>query len=189
MIKIKEQRILRDMMEVNNFDKFIIEFSRHSLWRRVEGELIVDETFKELLDILAQQNLETADNLLKDAKEIDDYGTGNLLGLFSFILNNYLKSGSDNLVNRVIVLCFMLHQLSNKLHMTPYDILVELLSQDLVNIKHNFWTELKYRLGFEKYPCKIMIIPEMMVMISILSGKPMSDVAEYLIDALDIEIK
>ena len=187
---IREQKIMKDLVDKigDEFDDYISHFDKCDIWEYKEGELVVNKTFKDILDIIASYNLTTANQLLKDgAYDLTFNVKGKeeeLLGIFRQMSMIYLKSGSDCILNRTMLFCFNLYLLSNLENKKPSELINEIYNSDIIGLKNSVMMKLKYNLNMAKYPYKIIVDSSAITLISLLNGKRVEDCVEDILEVM-----
>ena len=185
---LREQRIMKDLVDKlgDEFDEYISHFNKCDIWEYKEGELVVNKTFKDILDIIASYNLTTANQVLKDgAYDLTFNVKGKeeaLLGIFSHMSMIYLKSGSECILNRTMLFCFNLYMLSNLENKKPSELINDIYNSDVIGLKNSFMIKLKYKLNRTKYPYKIIVDSSAITLISLLNGKRVEDCVEDILE-------
>ena len=107
---LREQRIMNRMAEELNgeLDEYIMTFNGCDFWRIKEGEVIVNKTFKRILNIMADFNLTTTEDILDDVYKLPDTPDV-MLSMLPKLAYMYGENGGESILNRSMVLCYLLH--------------------------------------------------------------------------------
>lgn len=170
MDMIREQRLMMELVNTlgDNFDDYILTFNSCNLWDFKEKEVIINKTFKDIVEVFAKYNLTTSKDILSNAYDLGPRHI--LLGVFYFMRENYLKNGSESLLNRIMLFCYTLHEYSKSNNIKPTELLREICKKDLYVIKPNFITKIKYKLGKARYPFDVIVGDYKIVLLSLITG-------------------
>lgn len=188
---IREKRIIKDLVDQlgDELDYYIMNFDKIDIWVYKENELVVNKTFKKILEIVASYNLTTANVLLKDAYNLASEFEGKEEILFGILLEMtklYLKSGSNCLLNRVLLFCLNLHVFSYQEKKKPTQLLLEIYNTDIVVFKNSLTTKIKYIFKRSEYPYKVIVDSIGLTLISLLNGKSVNDNINDFVDDITI---
>ena len=175
MDMIREQRLMMELVNIlgDNFDEYILTFDSCNLWDFKEKEVIINKTFKDIVEIFANYNLTTAKDILANAYELGPRSI--LIGIFYFMREDYLKKGSESLLNRILIFCYTLHEYSKANNVKPTELLKEICKEDLYVIKPNFITKIKYKLGKARYPFDVIVGDYKIVLLSLITGQSFNE--------------
>lgn len=184
---IREKRIIKDLVNQlgDELDYYIMNFDKIDIWVYKENELVVNKTFKKILEIFASYNLTTANILLKDAYDLASDFEENEEDLFGILLELtklYLKSGSTCLLNRVILFCLNLHVFSYQENKKPTQLLLDVYSTDIVVFKNSLTTKIKYAFKMSEHPYKVIVDSVGLTLLSLLNGKSVNENINEFID-------
>lgn len=183
---IREQKIMQRIIDEmgEELDLYIISyFNCCDFWRKKEGEIIVNKTFKRLLSIIADFNLTSADEILDNAYDLID-NPELMIRILGGFTDKYIHTGGNSLLNRTMAFCYLLFYISVlEEEIKPTDILRQIIESDVLYKKETLWTLVKFKLGLAPYPYEIKGKTRALELITILRGNPvyetMKDIAEY----------
>ena len=173
---IREQKMMERMVNElgEELNEYIQTFNACDFWKIKEGEVIVNKTFKRLLNIMADFNLTTINEILTDTYEMIDSPGLNMRILQGFS-SQYIEHGGKSIVNRSMSFCFMLWLMSNEFGVPATTILSESANSELMYKKPSIWENIKYSLGFSQYPYKFRGDNRALCLITLLNGLPIQD--------------
>jgi hypothetical protein len=183
---IREQQIMQRIVNEigDEFDLYIITcFNCCDFWKKKEGELIVNKTFKRLINIIADFNLTSADEILDNAYDLID-NPELMIRILGGFTDKYIHTGGNSILNRTMAFCYLLFYISVlEEGVKPTDVLKHIINSDLLYKKETLWTTIKFKLGLSPYPYKIKGKTRAIELITLLRGNPvyetMKDIAEY----------
>lgn len=186
---IREQRMMQDMVTLlgDDLDDYISKFNNCDLWNFKENEIIVNKTFKNILNLISNYNLTTADEVLKGAYKLLEATNEDMLSIMSYMGDMCLKNGSDSLLNRAMIFCYALHEICKSEQKSATEILEIVYNYDLAETKTSWLTKLKHKIGYYKRPYKLKINSDGLMLVSILSGKNIEEAFQYILMAYNIE--
>ena len=186
---LREQRIMdRIVNEIGDeLNEYITTFNGCDFWKVKEGEIIINKTFKRLLGIIADYNLTTVDEIIKDTSGLPD-DSGAMMFILSTLADKYITLGGDSLLNRAMVFCFLLHYIYEREGKTinATEILKHSIESDLVYKKESLWQKIKFTFGFANAPFQIRGNTRAIGLMSILAGKPGSEMIGDIISYYDL---
>lgn len=174
---MREQEIMQDILNDigSELDVYISSFYTCDLWTIKEGEVKVNKTFKRIVDIVASYNLTTYENTIGDVHSIARANSLSL-GVMDQICRMYLNNGGSNLLNRIMLFCYFLYNISLETGKSATEILSKAINSELIKPKTTWWHTLKYKLGFVKYPYKLSGDVESLALVSLLKGSAVEDI-------------
>lgn len=184
---LREQRLMLDLVNLlgDNLDEYILTFDKYNLWDFREKEVVVNKTFKDIVEVFANYNLTTAKDILSN---VYDLGPKHILpGVFHFMRESYLKQGSESLLNRIMLFCYTLYKYSTSNNIKPTELLKIICDEDLYVIKPNFVTKIKYKLGKARYPFDVIVRDYKIVLISLITGKSFNDTMVNILTLYNVE--
>lgn len=170
---LREQRMMQRMIDEigDELNEYIKTFYTVDLWRIKEGEVLINKTFKRVVEIIADFNLTTSDIIFKSAYKLVDNQEAML-----YILDNlaiqYINEGGKGLLNRAMVFCYSLFIVSSQNNIKATDVLSNAINSNLVNYKTTLWQTVKYKLGLDPLPVKIKGEKIPLMLITVLRGEP-----------------
>jgi hypothetical protein len=183
---IREQEMMRRMIdemgdELNIYIKTC--FDGCDFWKKKEGELLVNKTFKRILSIVADYNLTTVDVILENAYELID-NPNLMIRILGGFTDKYIKIGGDSLLNRTMAFCYLLFYTAElEEEVAATEILQQIIDSELIYKKESMWQKFKYTLGLAKHPYKINCKTRGLELVSLLRGNPIyetvKDIAIY----------
>lgn len=186
---IREQRMLKRIAEElgEELNEYIPTFNGCDLWKIKEGEVIINKTFKRLLGIIADYNLTTIDEIIKETGNLPDDPSA-MMFILSTLADKYISLGGDSLLNRAMVFCFMLHYIyeTEGGKISPEEILNHSANSVLVYKKESLWQKIKFTFGFAGLPFKIRGNTRAIGLMSILAGKPGNEMTTDIISYYDL---
>ena len=87
----------------------------------------------------------------------------------------YLKKGSESLLNRILIFCYTLQEYSKANNAQPTQLLRDICEEDLYVIKPNFITKIKYKLGKARYPFDVIVGDYKIVLLSLITGQSFNE--------------
>lgn len=179
---LREQQIMnRIASELNDeLDDYINTFNGCDFWRIKEGEIIVNKTFKRIVGIIADYNLTTVDCVLDNVYELPE-SSEFMMSLLARLASQYGEKGGDSILNRSMVLCYLLHYISNiEGDLKATDILKDSANSELMYKKESLWQSIKHAIGISEYPYKVQGNSRAMGLMAIISGKPIRETMRYI---------
>ena len=167
------------------FDEYISTFYACDLWKIKENEIIVNKTFKRLVDIIAKFNLTTGEEIIGGVWKLDE-SNEIMLKLLAYMSEDYMKHGSKSLLNRAMVFCYCLFMISNNLRLPPTIVLLKAATSDVIRTKTNTWVKIKHFIGVNKYPFEFEGDPNAILLISILKGTPVHETLDFMVEYNDL---
>lgn len=174
---MREQAVMQHLVDEmgDELDKYIESFYTCDLWTIKEGEVKVNKTFKRIIDIIASYNLTTYENIIGDVHSIARSNSLSL-GIMEKLCDMYLRDGGSNLLNRIILFCYFLYNISLETGKSATEVLNRAINSDLLIPKTNWWRTFKYKLGLSRVPYKINGDVESLALIALLKGTPVEDI-------------
>lgn len=178
---MREQMLMRDLIESldSRLDDYILNFNSSCLWHFTERRPVINRTFRDIVDIFAKYNLTTTKDILDNVYELDDE---NLMGILAFMSDNYLTNGSNSLLNRIVLFCFALHIHCIANCETPTVILTKIVNNDVICIKTNVLTKIKFMIKKTSRPYDVLANHQTLVLFSLMSGRSMNDTIRYIMN-------
>lgn len=178
---MREQRMIKDLTESlgSVLDDYIINFNSSKLWYFTERRPVVNKTFRDIVEIFANYNLTTSKDILDKVYELDD---DNLMGILAFMTDNYLTNGSESILNRAVLFCFALHVHCIGNSETPSVVLSKIVENDVVYIKANILTKIKFMIKKANRPYDVLASHQTLVLLSLMSGRSMNDTIKYIMN-------
>lgn len=186
---IREQRIMKELVDTmgEKLDEYISTFNNCDLWDYRENELIVNKTFKEILSIVSNYYLTSADDELKNAFRLVNSNKQFMLPMLSYLGDLHLKNGSDRVLNRTVIFCYALYEICKSEQKKASEILEVVYTYDLVETKETWLTKLKHKIGYFRHPYKLNVNSDGLLLVSILSGKKLEDAFEYVLTVYNLD--
>ena len=182
---LREQRIMKEIADTlgDELNDYISSFHKCDLWAYKENELVVNKTFKEIAEIVASYNLTTTKELFNQAYDLQFHNSNKeiLLNIMEYMVKDYLKMGSECLLNRIMLFCYLLAIFSSGQNKTATEFIYEICNCELITTKNSLKAKIKYKLNKTKFPFTLVVNSEAAALISILSGKSLDDYVEYAI--------
>lgn len=178
---IREQRIMQRIIDEigPEFDEYIMLFNGCCFWDIKEGEILINKTFKRLLEIIADFNLTTVDEIMDQAFKFNNSPEANMR-LLRFFSSNYIEYGGDCLLLRSASFCFTLWLITQQYDVTACYALQQAINSEIVYKKETLWTKIKHFFGFIPYPYIIRGQVKTLTLITLLNGKPMRETMKYI---------
>lgn len=176
---LREQEIIKSIINdigSERLDKYAETFNIKSLWIISEKELIVDKTFKDILEVFAKYNLSTADEILTDAYQ---FKSDTDMRILTYILYEHSRNGSNSVLNRAIIFCYLLY-LYSSIKEKPSKILSDIIEEDIVVKKENIFYVIMCKLHIVDKPYKKFIQKDKLYILSAVSGKNLQETFKYL---------
>lgn len=181
---IREQRLMKRIVDEigDEFNEYIKTFYICDLWKIKEGELIVNKTFRRVINIIADFNLTTSDVILENAYKLIESNEA-VMHLLGFLCEEFVKKGNDSLLNRSMIFCYCLFIICNHKQMSATEVLTQVINSEIIVAKPKLWYRIKYALGLRSIPYMLKADYDSLVLISILNGQPISlsfeEIAKY----------
>lgn len=178
---LREQRLMNDIInKVGNerFDKYILSFTKNSLWTVIEHISKINSTFEDIVEVFADYNLIRSEDVLKEVYNLGD--DDEFDGVMIFMMHNYLYNGTANILNRAAVFCYTLSMICEDNNLKPSEELYQIANNDIVVKSNNILTKIKYKLKMTEYPFDAIVKKHTLMLISIISGKSMEESIEYI---------
>lgn len=174
---IREQQIMKRIVDEigDEFNEYIESFYVCDLWKIKEGELLVNKTFKKVLDIMADFNLTTTGNILGSAYNLIESNEA-MLKIMDFMTNDYIHNGSQSLLNRAMVFCYTVFIMTNVKKTSATEILESVINSEILFIKKSLWNKILYTFKLRPRPYLIEGDQDALLLISLLKGNPAKDV-------------
>lgn len=189
---LREQRLMKEIADKlgDELNEYIYYFHKCDLWKYKENELVVNKTFKEIAEIITSYNLTTTKELFEKTYDLRFHENDKaiLLNIMEYMAKDYLQSGSDCLLNRIMLFCYLLTVFSVVNNKKPTDLIYEICDSNLITTKKSLKAKILYKLNKSKFPFMIEFDNEAIALIAILSGKKLSDTVEYVIDMSNINL-
>ena len=182
---IREQKIMERIVEElgDEFDEYINFFYTCDLWKIKENELIVNKTFKRVLDIVADFNLTTSDIILGNAYKMIESNEA-MMYMMGYLCKDYTKNGSDSLLNRTMIFCYCVFIIAKHKNIKATQVLRDAINSPVVKTETKLWNNIKYKLGLRSVPYNIKGDYDALALISLLNGKPITEVFTNLTECL-----
>ena len=105
---VKEQYIIKEIVETlgYNINQYIIDFNTSSLWDYTERKILVNNTFKKLISIMADYNNVEEKYIMESVYELDE---NIFMDVHIYMIKDYLEKGGESLLQRLILFCINLH--------------------------------------------------------------------------------
>jgi hypothetical protein len=87
------KRIVDEIGE--EFDEYIKSFYVCDLWKIKEGELLVNKTFRRVIDIIADFNLTTTDNILINAYKLIESNEA-MMKIMEYLCEELIHNGNES---------------------------------------------------------------------------------------------
>lgn len=183
----REQQIMNNIVNElgEEFNEFIETFNGYDLWLIREGELLVNKSFKRILEVIAGYNLTTADQLLESAYDLPMLESSEkMFAVYDNLTRLFLDNGGTNVLIRSVIFCYMIYKISKiETELSPIEILKDASESVLLKKEDSLWYKFKHLLGLREQPFKVKGDIRSLSLMSILSGKSIHqtnyDVAEY----------
>lgn len=174
---MREQRIMQDILDDigAELDAYISSFYTCDLWTIKEGEIKVNKTFKRIIDIIARYNLTTYEEIIGDAHSVARANSLSL-GVMDRICRMYLDNGGSNLLNRIMLFCYFLYNMTLESGRSATEILNRAVASELLIPKKSWWQSFKYKLGFSRFPYKLSGDINSLALVSLLKGSAVEDI-------------
>ena len=184
---IREQQILKDLVDNlgEELNEFISTFYLCKFWVYKEDEVIVDKTFKRIVSIIANYNLTTADEVLGSVYKTIESNNEAMMYILGYLRDNYLQNGSENLLNRILIFCYTLFELSVYEKKKATEILIDIYNSELISKEETKWTKFKYTIGFSSRPYKCKVHLNGIGFVSLLRGLSVKDSLDYVVQLIE----
>lgn len=184
---LREQELLSRIIDEigEEFDEYINTFYVCDLWKIKEGELLVNKTFKKLIEIIADYNLTTSDEILSNTYHLIESNEA-MMRILGYLCDDFIKRGSDSLLNRAMVLCYALFMITHTDGRKATNVLYDVAHSDVMITKESLWHKIKYKIGLVERPYKIKGDPDAILIISILKGKSAIDTISIITEYKDL---
>lgn len=185
MLRTKQimKRIVNELGD--EFNEYIEKFYICDLWKLKENELIVNKTFKRLVEIIADFNLTTSDNILEDAYKLIESNEA-MMHILSFLCDDFIRHGNQSLLNRTMVFCYAVFIISAHNNISATDVLNNVIESEVLTVKNSILYKVKYWLKLSPRPYHIKGDPDALMLISILKGSPATDTIKEVADYKEI---
>lgn len=179
----EQELLLRIVNEIGDeFNDYINTFYICDLWKIKEGELIVNKTFKKLIEIIADYNLTTADDILSNTYHLIESNEA-MMRIIGFLCDESVRHGNESLLNRAMVFCYAMFMICRTDGRKATDVLHDVIQSDVMLARESTWHKIKYKIGIVERPYKVEGDPDAILLIAILKGKSAMDtisiVTEY----------
>ena len=180
---LREQEIMKRIVDEigEEFDDYIDNFYICDLWKIKEGELLVNKTFKKVIDIVAEYNLTTTNLVLENAYHLIEANEV-MLKLLDYMTNDFIHNGSKSLLNQCMTFCytvFIITRINNK---KAIDVLKDIINSELIYTKETLWGKILYILKVRPRPYKIDADKDAIMLISLLKGNSAKEVLYSLVE-------
>ena len=180
---IREQRMMERIINElgEDFDNYIKTFYVCDLWKIKEGELIVNKTFKRVVDIIADFNLTTSNIILDNAYNLIESNEA-MMHILGYLCEDFTKNGNDSLLNRSMVFCYCVFIISAHKQISATQVLTEAINSEIVRFEPNLWYYIKYKLRLRAIPYSIKGDYDALLLISLLNGMPIKETFKNVIE-------
>lgn len=180
---IREQRIMKRIIDElgEEFDEYINTFYTCDLWKIKENELIVNRTFKRIVDIIADFNLASGDEIMEGAYKLVESNEV-MMKILEYLTEDFAKRGSESLLNRTMVFCYCVFMICHDLKIPPSLLLMKVVNSDVIRTRTNFWIKIKHFIGICRYPFEFQGEPDAVLLISILKGTPIHETLDFIVE-------
>lgn len=179
---INEQKLIKDILDKigeDRLDKYAETFNSKSLWYCVEKEVIMNETFKEILEIFSKYNSTPSIETFSNVYEAESC---NIAFLVTYLLDEHIHKGSISIFNRATIFCYLLYLNWVRYNIKPSETLKDMvIEKNLVNKRRSFKARLLYMLRIYDTPYEIWVERKKAEFISVISGKDLNTTYDYLI--------
>lgn len=178
---VKEQYIIKEMVETigDNINQYIIDFNTSSLWDYTERKILVNNTFKKLVNIMADYNNVEEKHIMESAYELDE---NIFMDVHIYMIKDYLEKGGESLLQRLILFCINLHYHCRINKELPIEVLRKMYEEDVINVKKNMFTKIKYKLNKSDKPFEVYVDKFTMSQFALLSGRKLEDEIKFYYD-------
>ena len=178
---IREQRLIKRILDEigDEFEEYISTFYVCDLWKIKENEVIVNKTFKRILDIVADFNLTTSDDLIGGVYKLIESPVA-MMHILEYMTEDFIKNGSRSLLNRTMVFCYSVYMICYDLGIKPNTLLERVVNSDIIRTKTNIWIKIKHFIGLRRYPYEFEGDPDALLLISVLRGSPMNETLKFM---------
>jgi len=174
------ERIINEIGE--EFNEYINCFYVCDLWKIKEGELIVNKTFKKVVDIIADFNLTTGNKILENRYKLIESNEA-MLKIMDFMTHDYIHNGSQSLLNRAMVFCYSVFIMTQSKKKSALEVLESIVNSEVLFIKKSIINSILYTFKLRPRPYLIEGDLDAIMLISLLKGNPAQEVlyslAEY----------
>lgn len=177
----KEQYIVKEIVESigDIINQYIIEFDCNSLWNYTERKILVNNTFKKLVNIMAEYNNVEEKYIMESAYEIDEKI---FMDVSVYMIGDYLEKGGESLLQRLILFCINLHYHCKINKELPIDMLRRMYEDEVISIKMSLKTKILYKLNKTERPFDVYIDKFIMSQFALLSGRSLENEIKYFYD-------
>lgn len=177
----KEQHIVKEIVESigDVINQYIIEFDCNSLWNYTERKILVNNTFKKLVNIMAEYNNVEEKYIMESAYELDE---NIFMDVSVYMIGEYLEKGGESLLQRLVLFCINLHYHCKINKELPIEALRRMYEDDIISIKRNIKTRIKYKLNKSETPFEVYVDKFIMSQFALLSGRTLEDEIKYFYD-------
>jgi hypothetical protein len=171
------KRIVDEIGE--EFDEYIKSFYVCDLWKIKEGELLVNKTFRRVIDIIADFNLTTTDNILINAYKLIESNEA-MMKIMEYLCEEFIHNGNESLLNRAMIFCYSVFMISHSKKITATQVLIEAINSEVVFKKETIFQKFLYWIKINIRPYYIQGDTDALLLISVLNGNPAKEVIENL---------
>ena len=178
---VKEQHIIKEMVETigDNINQYIIDFNTSSLWDYTERKILVNNTFKKLVSIMADYNNVEEKYIMESAYELDE---NIFMDVHIYMIKDYLEKGGESLLQRLILFCINLHYHCRINKELPIEALRKMYEEEVVSVKKNIFTKIKYKFNKSDKPFEVFVDKFTMSQFALLSGRKLEDEIKFYYD-------
>lgn len=176
-------RIINEMGD--EFNEYIKTFYVCDLWKIKEGELIVNKTFKKLVDIIADYNLTSSEKILSNTYHLIESNEV-MMRILAYLCDDFVRHGNDSLLNRSMVFCYALFMITHTDGRKATDVLYDVVNSEVMMTKESLWQKIKHKLGITERPYLVKGDPDAILIISILKGKSIPDTISIITEYKDL---
>ena len=178
---VKEQIIVKEIVETvgDNINQYILEFDSSSLWDYTERKILVNNTFKKLVSIMAEYNNVEEKHILESAHELDE---DIFMDVYIYMIKDYLEKGGESLLQRLILFCINLHYHCRINKELPIEALRKMYEEEVVSVKKNIFTKIKYKFNKSDKPFEVFVDKFTMSQFALLSGRKLEDEIKFYYD-------
>lgn len=178
---IKEQYIIKDIVESigDTFNEYILELNCNSLWYYTERKIMVNNTFKKLINIMANHNSKEESDIINLAYEIDEEL---FMDVSIYMMKEYLEKGGKSLLQRLVLFCVSLHYHCRINKELPIEVLKRMYEEDVVSVKKNLKTKFLYKINKSDRPYEIYVDKFTITQFALLSGNTFEDQIKFYYD-------
>ena len=178
---VKEQCIIKEIVESigDPINQYILEFDASSLWDYTERKILVNNTFKKLVNIMAEFNNVEEKYIMESASELDEEI---FMDVYIYMIKDYLEKGGESLLQRLILFCINLHYHCRINKELPIETLRRMYEEEVVSVKKNIFTKIKYKFNKSDKPFEVFVDKFTMSQFALLSGRKLEDEIKFYYD-------